>query len=43
MAMALGITLGIREQIALASLFMLTWCCQAFGFLVERVSRGLNH
>ena len=38
MAMALGITLGIREQIALASLFMLTWCCQAFGFLVEYIS-----
>jgi len=38
MAMALGITLGIREQIALASIFMLTWCCQAFGFLVEYIS-----
>ena len=35
MSMALGITLGIREQIALASLFMLTWCCMWFGFLVE--------
>ena len=38
MSMALGITLGIREQIALASLFMLTWCCQWFGFLVEYIS-----
>lgn len=36
--MALGITLGIREQYALSGLFMLTWCCMAFGFLVEYVS-----
>jgi hypothetical protein len=32
---ALGITIGIREQFALSGLFMLTWCCMAFGFLVE--------
>ena len=35
--MALGITLGIREQYALSGLFMLTWCCMGFGFLVEYV------
>ena len=38
MSMALGITLGIREELALSGLFMLTWCCMAFGFLVEYIS-----
>ena len=38
MSMALGITLGIREQYALSGLFMLTWCCMGFGFLVEYIS-----
>tara|TARA_B100000963_G_scaffold345354_1_gene349366 strand:+ start:1426 stop:3006 length:1581 start_codon:yes stop_codon:yes gene_type:complete len=38
MSIALAITLGIREQNTLAGLFMLTWSCQAFGFLVEYIS-----
>ena len=38
MAMAMGITLGIREQYALASLFMLTWATQTYGFLTEYIS-----
>lgn len=38
MSMALGITLGIREQNTLAGLFMLTFSCQGFGFLVEYIS-----
>ena len=37
MAMAIGITLGIREQNALAAIFMLHWATMAFGFLVESV------
>ena len=35
MSMALGIVLGIREQNTLASLFMLTWATQTYGFLTE--------
>lgn len=38
MAMALGIVLGIREQNTLASLFMLTWATQTYGFLTEYIS-----
>ena len=38
MTIALAITLGIREQNTLACLFMLTWCCMVFGFLVEYIS-----
>ena len=38
MAVAMGITLGIREQNTLAAIFMLIWCCIAFGFLTEYVS-----
>ena len=34
----MGITLGIREQYALASLFMLTWATQTYGFLTEYIS-----
>ena len=39
MAMALGIVLGIREQNTLASLFMLTFATQTYGFLTELYSR----
>lgn len=35
MAIALGIVLGIREQNTLASLFMLTFATQTYGFLTE--------
>ncbi len=38
MAMAMGITLGIREQYALAGIFMLTWATQTYGFLTEYIS-----
>ena len=38
MAMAMGITLGIREQYALAGIFMLTWATQSYGFLTEYIS-----
>ena len=38
MSMALGIVLGIREQNTLASLFMLTWATQTYGFLTEYIS-----
>ena len=38
MAMSIAISLGIREQNALASVFMLHWCTMAFGFLVEYIS-----
>ncbi len=38
MAMAIGITLGIREQNALAAIFMLHWATMAFGFLVEYIA-----
>ena len=31
----MAITLGIREQNTLAAVFMLIWCCIAFGFLTE--------
>lgn len=34
-AVALGIVLGIREQNTLASLFMLTFATQTYGFLTE--------
>tara|TARA_B100001057_G_scaffold448474_1_gene488833 strand:- start:2228 stop:3808 length:1581 start_codon:yes stop_codon:yes gene_type:complete len=39
MAIALGIVLGIREQNTLASLFMLTWATQTYGFLTEYLAR----
>ena len=39
MAIALGIVLGIREQNTLASLFMLTFATQTYGFLTELYSR----
>ena len=39
MAIALGIVLGIREQNTLASLFMLTWATQTYGFLTEYFAR----
>ena len=32
-AVAMAITLGIREQNTLAAIFMRLWCCMAFGFL----------
>ena len=35
MAMSMAITLGIREQYALASIFMLTFATQTYGFLTE--------
>ena len=35
MAMGMAITLGIREQYALAGIFMLTWATQTYGFLTE--------
>ena len=38
MAMAMGITLGIREQYALAGIFMLTWATQTYGFLTVYIS-----
>ena len=38
MAMSMGITLGIREQYALAGIFMLTWATQTYGFLTEYIS-----
>lgn len=38
MGVAMAITLGIREQNTLAAIFMLIWCCMAFGFLTEYVS-----
>jgi len=38
MALAMAITLGIREQYALAGIFMLTWATQTYGFLTEYIS-----
>ena len=38
MAMGMAITLGIREQYALAGIFMLTWATQTYGFLTEYIS-----
>mgnify|MGYP001394427224 CR=1 FL=1 len=38
MAMALSISIGIREQSILALLFMCHWCTCAFGFLTEYIS-----
>ena len=35
MAMSMAITLGIREQYALAGIFMLTFATQTYGFLTE--------
>lgn len=35
MAMSMAITLGIREQYALAGIFMLTFATQTYGFLCE--------
>jgi len=42
MAMAMGITLGIREQYALAGIFMLTWATQTYGFLTECAPLSLS-
>tara|TARA_B100001113_G_scaffold110140_1_gene89281 strand:- start:1895 stop:3448 length:1554 start_codon:yes stop_codon:yes gene_type:complete len=39
MSIAMGIVLGIREQNTLASLFMLTFATQTYGFLTELYSR----
>ena len=38
MAMGMAIALGIREQYALAGIFMLTWATQTYGFLTEYIS-----
>ena len=38
MAMAIGISIGLREQSILAGIFMLHWCTMAFGFLVEYIA-----
>lgn len=38
MALAIALSLGIREQNALAGIFMLHWSTMWFGFLVEYVS-----
>ena len=35
MSIALGIVVGIREQNTLASLFMLCWATQTYGFLTQ--------
>ena len=35
MALAIALSLGIREQNALAGIFMLHWSTMWFGFLVE--------
>jgi hypothetical protein len=39
MAIAIAITLGIREQNQLACIFMLTWATQSYGFLTEFFAR----
>ena len=38
-AVAMAITLGIREQYALSSIFMLTFATQTYGYLTEYFSR----
>ena len=38
MAMGIALSMGLREQSILASIFMLHWCTMAFGFLVEYIS-----
>ena len=38
MAMAIAISVGLREQSILASIFMLHWVTMALGFLVEYIS-----
>ena len=38
MAMAISISIGLREQSILAGIFMLHWCTMAFGFLVEYIA-----
>ena len=38
MAMAISISIGLREQSILAGIFMLHWSTMAFGFLVEYIS-----
>ena len=38
MAMAIAISIGLREQSILAGIFMLHWCTMAFGFLVEYIA-----
>ena len=38
MAMAIAISIGLREQSVLAGIFMLHWCTMAFGFLVEYIA-----
>ena len=43
MAMSMAITLGIREQYALAGIFMLTFATQTYGFLTEWSSTARAH
>jgi hypothetical protein len=43
MAVAIAISLGMREQNILVGIFMLHWCTMVFGFLTEFMSGPFNY